>query len=217
MDKIGKLFILFYLLLSKSYKIIITCSSIPNEELETLDRIKYLSDVKNKIREVLFYCSTRYQCRKQTIINYFIWPEDPIPKECTVCDNCIRRMTDNPIYMDIRSDVQKMLEVIDAITKTEQQINRNQVIDVFRQSQAKDIKNHFGHLAVYQEKFTRKLKTKEDAFLLLDDLVLRKIVEEDIILNKSPTSQIYTCSIFISGLVENAFIKANMECWNYLI
>ncbi|CAJ0766385.1 7613_t:CDS:2, partial [Entrophospora sp. SA101] len=45
---------------------------------------------------------------------------------------------------------------------------------------AKDIKNQFGHLPVYQEKFPRILKTKEDAFLLLDDLVLRKLVEEDI-------------------------------------
>ncbi|CAB4475669.1 unnamed protein product [Rhizophagus irregularis] len=112
-----------------------------------------------------------------------------------------------------------MLEVINVITKMEQQqqITRNNVVDVFRQSQAKDVKSRFGHLAVYQEKFTRKLKTKEDAFLLLDDLVLRKIVEEDIILNRTSTGQNYTCSIFVLGLVEDALAKVSIENWKYLI
>lgn len=104
-----------------------------------------------------------------------------------------------------------MLEVINVITKIEQQITRNNVVDVFRQSQAKDVKSQFSHLAVYQEKFKRKLKTKEDAFLLLDDLILRKIVEEDIILSRSSTGQTYTCNIFIFGLVEDALSKASIE------
>ncbi len=110
-----------------------------------------------------------------------------------------------------------MLKVINVITKMEQQITRNNVVDVFRQSQAKDVKSQFSHLAVYQEKFKRKLKTKEDAFLLLDDLILRKIVEEDIILSRSSTGQTYTCNIFIFGLVEDALSKASMENWKYLI
>src|SRR5213082_160852 len=157
---------------------IIIISSISSEEgLEASNRIKYLSDSKNKIREVLFFCSTIYQCRKQAIVNYFAWPEDPSPQECNICDNCIRRATDNPVYTDVRSDMLKMLEVINVITEMgQQQITRNNVVDVFRQSQAKDIKSRFGHLAVYKENFTRKLKTKEDAFLLLDELILRKIV-----------------------------------------
>ncbi|PKC56716.1 hypothetical protein RhiirA1_401926 [Rhizophagus irregularis] len=162
-----------------------------DEGLEASAHIKYLSDAKNKIREVLFYCSNMYQCHKQAIVNYFAWPEDPLPQEYA------------------QSDALKMLEVINVITKMEQQqqITRNNVVDVFRQSQAKDVKSRFGHLAVYQEKFTRKLKTKEDAFLLLDDLVLRKIVEEDIILNRTSTGQNYTCSIFVLGLVEDALAK----------
>jgi hypothetical protein len=112
-----------------------------------------------------------------------------------------------------------MLEIINVITKMEQQqqITRNNVVDVFRQSQIKDVKNRFGHLSIYQEKFTRKLKTKEDAFLLLDDLILRKLVEEDIILNRSSTGQTYTCSVLIFGLAENALAKANTENWKYLI
>jgi len=111
-----------------------------------------------------------------------------------------------------------MLEVINVITNMEQQqITRNNVVDVFRQSQAKDVKSRFSHLPIYQEKFTRKLKTKEDALLLLDNLILSKIVEEDIILNRSLTGQIYTCSIFIFGLVEDAIAKANMQTWKYLV
>src|SRR5436190_15522006 len=122
---------------------IIIISSISSEEgLEASNRIKYLSDSKNKIREVLFYCSTIYQCRKQAIINYFAWPGDPLFQECTVCDNCIQRATDNPVYIDVQPDVRKMLAIIDVITKMEQQqITRNNVVDVFRQSQAKDVKN----------------------------------------------------------------------------
>ncbi|GES96188.1 hypothetical protein GLOIN_2v1786451 [Rhizophagus clarus] len=99
----------------------------------------------------------------------------------------------------------------------QQQITRNNIVDVFRQSQAREVKNRFGNLAVYQEKFTGKLKTKEDALLLLDDLILRKIVEEDIILNRSSTGQTCTCSVFIFGLAEDALTKANIENWNYLI
>ena len=65
-------------------------------------------------------------------------------------------------------------------------ITKNNIIDVFRQSQVKDVKSWFSHLLIYQEKFTRKLKTKEDVLLLLNDLILYKIVE-DIILNRSLT------------------------------
>ncbi|CAG8684064.1 19507_t:CDS:2, partial [Rhizophagus irregularis] len=157
------------------------------EELEASNRIKYLSDTKHKIREVLFYCSTVYQCRKQAISNYFAWPGDPVPQECTLCDNCIRRVTDNPVYIDVQSDVLKMLEIINVTTKMHQQITRNNIVDVFRRSQAKEVKSQF-----------------EDALLLLDDLILRKIVEKDIILNRSSTGQTCTCSVFIFGLAEDA-------------
>ncbi|GBB92844.1 hypothetical protein RclHR1_20650002 [Rhizophagus clarus] len=76
-------------------------SILSEEGLEASNRIKYLSDAKYKIREVLFYCSTVYQCRKQAISNYFAWPGDPVSQECTLCDNCIRRATDNPVYIDV--------------------------------------------------------------------------------------------------------------------
>ncbi|CAG8439407.1 12082_t:CDS:10, partial [Funneliformis mosseae] len=88
--------------------------------------------------------------------------------------------------------VEKMLEIIEIITNERQQITRNNVVDVFHQSQAKNIKNKFGELPIYLEKFLRKLKTKEDAFLLLDDLVLHDLVKEDIILTRSLTAQTFT-------------------------
>ncbi|CAB4426068.1 unnamed protein product [Rhizophagus irregularis] len=110
-----------------------------------------------------------------------------------------------------------MLEIIKIITSERQQITRNNVVDVFRQSQAKDVKNKFGELPIYLEKFSRKLKTKEDAFLLLDDLVLRDLVEEDIILTRSPTAQTFTCSVFILGITDGAIAKTITEDWRYLI
>ncbi|CAJ0866313.1 1128_t:CDS:2, partial [Entrophospora sp. SA101] len=106
------------------------------------------------------------------------------------------RMADNPSFVNVKSNMQKMLEVIDAISKVKQQ---------------------FGHLPVYQEKFPRILKTKEDAFLLLDDLVLRKLVEEDIVLTRSSAGQTCVCSVSILGLTEDAFAKANNQNWIYLI
>ncbi|CAJ0842692.1 8487_t:CDS:2 [Entrophospora sp. SA101] len=105
-------------------------------------------------------------------------------------------MADNPSFVNVKSNMQKMLEVIDAISKVKQQ---------------------FGHLPVYQEKFPRILKTKEDAFLLLDDLVLRKLVEEDIVLTRSSAGQTCVCSVSILGLTEDAFAKANNQNWIYLI
>src|SRR4051794_2995343 len=92
---------------------------------------------------------------------------------------------------------------INVTTKMQQQITRNNIVDVFRQLQTKEVKSQFSHLTVYQEKFTIKLKTKEDPLLLLDDLILRKIVEEDIILNRSLTEQTCTCSIFIFYFTED--------------
>ncbi|CAG8693076.1 8048_t:CDS:10 [Funneliformis caledonium] len=141
------------------------------EEVESIERTKYLSEAKHKIREVLFYCSSIYQCRKKALIDYFAWPGDSTSNECNVCDNCLRC----------------------------------------------DIKNKFRELPIYLEKFSRKLKTKEDAFLLLDDLVLCDLVKEDIILTRSPTAQIFTCSIFIIGITDGAIAKANTEDWQYLI
>src|SRR5436305_526189 len=110
-----------------------------------------------------------------------------------------------------------MLEVIEVIISERQQITRNNVVDVFRQSQAKDVKNKFRELPVYLEKFSRKLKTKEDTFLLLDNLVLRDLVEEDIILTRSLMAQIFTCSVFIIGIADEAIAKTNTEDWRYLI
>ena len=186
-------------------------------EPESIAHTKYLSEAKRKIWEVLFYCSSIYQYRKKAIIDYFAWPGDLASRECNLCDNCLRRASDNPVWVDIRTDVKKMLEIIKIITSEKQQITRNNVVDVFHQSQAKDVKNKFGELPVYLEKFSRKLKTKEDAFLLLDDLVLYDLVEEDIILTRSPTAQTFTCSIFIIGIADGAIAKANAEVWRYLI
>lgn len=42
-----------------------------------------------------------------------------------------------------------MLEIINVTTKMHQQITRNNIVDVFRRSQAKEVKSQFGNLAVY--------------------------------------------------------------------
>ncbi|CAI2193084.1 8449_t:CDS:1 [Funneliformis geosporum] len=100
---------------------------------------------------------------------------------------------------------------VEIIISKRQQIIRNNVINVFHQSQAKDVKNKFKELPVYPEKFLRKLKIKENAFLLLDDLVLRDLVKKNIILTRSPTTQIFTYSVFIIGIADEAITKTNTE------
>jgi hypothetical protein len=56
------------------------------------------------------------------LVNYFAWTGDPTYEVCMVCDNCVRRIVDNPVFVDVKSDMQKMLEVIDAITKVKQYV-----------------------------------------------------------------------------------------------
>ncbi|CAI2190098.1 9487_t:CDS:2 [Funneliformis geosporum] len=112
------------------------------------------------------------------IIDYFAWRKDLASKECNICNNCLQRVSDKPVW-----------------------------------SQAKDIKNKFGELPVYLEKFSRKLKTKEYVFLLLDDLILCDLVKENIILTRLPMAQTFTCSVFIISIADGAIAKTNTEDW----
>jgi hypothetical protein len=98
-------------------------------ETELIERVKYLSEAKHKICEVLFYCSLIYQCRKRAIVDYFAWPGDSGSKECGICDNCFQHISDNPVWIDIKTDVKKMLEIIKIITNERQQITRNNIVD----------------------------------------------------------------------------------------
>ncbi|RHZ84328.1 hypothetical protein Glove_83g55 [Diversispora epigaea] len=227
-----------------------------NEDMESIKRIKYLSQAKQKIRKILFYCSSIYQCRKKAIIEYFAWPEDSIPTRvpqkrsesrigsglhskqkirkilfyCSSIYQCRKKAIieyfawpEDSIPTRVpqkRSEsrigsglhyVERILEIIKSITSEKQQVTRNNIIDIFRQSQAKEVKNQFGELPVYLKNYSRKLKTKEDSFLLLDDMILRNLVIEDIILTKLPTTQILTCSIFILGITDEAFLKVKSE------
>ncbi|CAJ0839989.1 2725_t:CDS:2 [Entrophospora sp. SA101] len=160
-------------------KCIIYCASVKGCE-------NLLSDLQDKVaKEIITMYHGELSAKEKS--------RDPMPEVCMVCDNCVRRMADNPSFVNVKSNMQKI------------------------QSQAKDIKNQFGHLPVYQEKFPRILKTKEDAFLLLDDLVLRKLVEEDIVLTRSSAGQTCVGSVSILGLTEDAFAKANNQNWIYLI
>nr|CAG8616865.1 8250_t:CDS:10 [Entrophospora candida] len=183
----------------------IPCCGLYASTSQPDNKERFLEDILKIINEIevgkcIIYCASVKGCE-----NLLSELQDKVAKEIIA------------MYHDVKLDMQKMLKVIDEITKVKQQVTGNDVVDVFRQSQAKDIKNQFGHLPIYQEKFSRILKTKEDAFLLLDDLVLRKLVEEDIILTKSLSGQTFTCSIFIFGIAEDALTKANNQNWIYLV
>ncbi|CAJ0839992.1 2726_t:CDS:2 [Entrophospora sp. SA101] len=192
-------------------KCIIYCASVKGCE-------NLLSDLQDKVaKEIITMYHGELSAKEKSTKTIVMFNRKDIRTVMGIYSGRQERMADNPSFVNVKSNMQKMLEVIDAISKVKQQVSRNDVVDVFRQSQAKDIKNQFGHLPVYQEKFPRILKTKEDAFLLLDDLVLRKLVEEDIVLTRSSAGQTCVCSVSILGLTEDAFAKANNQNWIYLI
>ncbi|RHZ46886.1 hypothetical protein Glove_606g26 [Diversispora epigaea] len=137
-----------------------------NEEIQNIEHNKYLSKAKQKIREVLFYCSSIYQCRKKIIIDYFAWPEDSSSNECNICDNCLRRINDKPVQIDVQTDVKKILEIVETVT---------------------------------------------------NDMILRGLIKENIILTKLASTQTLICSVFILGITDEAITKAYIENWKYFI
>ncbi|GBC10850.1 hypothetical protein RclHR1_09960001 [Rhizophagus clarus] len=55
---------------------------------ETLTHIKYLSDTKNKMREVLFIVQTCISVVNRQLL-IILHGKDLLPQECNICDNCI--------------------------------------------------------------------------------------------------------------------------------
>ncbi|CAG8601834.1 13825_t:CDS:2, partial [Funneliformis caledonium] len=95
--------------------------------------------------------------------------------------------------LDGKEEIKKLLEVIEYLTQEmDEQICLDDVVDI--------------------------LKTKELIHFALTDLVVRGLIQEDIILQKSfEGSTCLSSSIFIASVVPGAQASANMQIWYYFV
>jgi superfamily II DNA helicase RecQ len=112
------------------------------------------------------------------------------------------------------------LEVVEyLIQETDEQIGPDDVVDVFRGGKTAKIKQkNWDTLPVYPIEKRKVLKTKELVHFALADLVVRGLVQENIILRKLfEGSTSLSSSIVITGVVSGAQANANMQTWYYFV
>lgn len=170
----------------------------------------------------MFFCESQYECRQKLLMQYYSWAGDEEALPCEKCDNCLRRQSHCPIIQDARQDALYMLRVIDAVTNymknNNENTTRDDIVQVFcRSKNASVIKKNLNHLDIYKENYNRILKRQEEVAYLLEDLVIRDLVEVKFKLSKpTPTSQI-TCNLIYIGVTENAVERANIGSWIYSV
>ncbi|CAB4495566.1 unnamed protein product [Rhizophagus irregularis] len=197
---------------------------VAGEESSTndLEYQEYLEERQKKILEVMFFCESQYECRQKLLMQYYSWAGDEEALPCEKCDNCLRRQSHCPIIQDARQDALYMLRVIDAVTNymknNNENTTRDDIVQVFcRSKNASVIKKNLNHLDIYKENYNRILKRQEEVAYLLEDLVIRDLVEVKFKLSKpTPTSQI-TCNLIYIGVTENAVERASIGSWIYSV
>ncbi|KAF0555147.1 ATP dependent DNA helicase [Gigaspora margarita] len=58
-----------------------------------------------------------YTCQQILYYTPFKWTTDPQIPECNICDNCIRRIQDKTIQVNIRNDLLKILNITEKLLK----------------------------------------------------------------------------------------------------
>ena len=164
-----------------------------------------------------------YICRHYLLCNYYAWPGDSIPQSCNDCDNCLRRLKDHPILCDISDDVDRMLEVVEAVTdflnNQQKEASRQDVVHVFCQAKNKSVKEKgLSELQIYKSNLPQKIKKQDDALHLLDWLIIEELVIREIVLRESNTNlSNLSCNLIIYGLKDGAVVEAKSRGWNYLL
>lgn len=136
-----------------------------------------------------------------------------------MCNNCVKRITDKPKLLDGKEEIMKLLEVVEYLTQeTGEQISPEDIIDVFRGGKTAKIKQkNWDTLHVYPTEERRVLKTKELVQFALTDLVVRGLVQEEIILRKPSENRGLSSSIVVIGVVPGAQASVNMQTWHYFV
>ncbi|RIA86919.1 hypothetical protein C1645_828566 [Glomus cerebriforme] len=99
------------------------------------------------------------------------------------------------------------------------QISPDDVIDVFRGGKTAKIKQkNWNTLPVYPTEKRKVLKTKDLVQFALTDLVIRDLVQEEIILQKLfEGSKSLSSSIIVIGVVPDTQANANVQTWCYFV
>ena len=100
-------------------------------------RKQYLDISIHKIYEVLLFCRNQYECRSQIINRYYLWDGDRNSPPCLKCDNCKNRVKDKPTYENCINDVFHLLEIVEEMRNNSNEINEDDVIEVFCKSNTK--------------------------------------------------------------------------------
>ena len=195
----------------------------PNfDESRETNHINYLLNKQKEIFKMIYYCEEHYTCRQMMLYSYYSWPNDqPLPL-CKICDNCIRHAKEKPILYDISIDVVRMIKVVDAVInhlkRKEKEATRDDIINVFCQARNKNVNEKgFSELEIYKLTYNRVVKRQQDAFHLLDRLIIDGLVLSDIVLYKSPNLSNFHCNIVIIGLKESAISEATSKKWEILL
>ena len=112
------------------------------------------------------------------------------------------------------------MEVIEYFTQeTDEQISPDDIVDVFRGGKTTKIKQKkWDTLPIYPTEKRKILKTKELVQFTLTDLVVRDLVQKNIILRKPFEGSIcLSSSIVIASTIPGAQANANMQTWYYFI
>ena len=112
------------------------------------------------------------------------------------------------------------MEVIEYFTQEiGEQIGPDDIVDVFRGGKTAKIKQkNWDTLPVYPTEKRKVLKTKDLVQFALVDLVVRGLVQEEIVLRKPfESSKCLSSSIIVTGIIPGTQANANMQNWFYFI
>nr|CAG8472815.1 410_t:CDS:10 [Entrophospora candida] len=122
---------------------------------------------------------------------------------CWQCDNYIRFQNESTICLDVKTDILKMIEVINEIIE----FNRTTPLD----------KAELSTLISYNEKRTLQVKTKDEACHLLDYLVTCGVIKFDIFVSRPTGNSTYTsCQPIVLGIKEGATAFVHDRMWEFI-
>ncbi|CAG8835764.1 19283_t:CDS:2, partial [Gigaspora margarita] len=161
-----------------NYAIIADDRMSDEDNEQTASQKLYLSKAQFQLFEVMYYCLTFYECRFQQISKYYQLPNDPIPPDCGLCDNCLNHANDCASLKDAKIDILDMLNVISLLCDNNSKIIPSDVVDIF-------------------------CLAKNAHLQTLADLVRRGLVKQTILLSKKANTAHLTCTLVIEGTTEN--------------
>ncbi|CAG8604337.1 11951_t:CDS:2, partial [Gigaspora rosea] len=171
------------------------------------DMANLICKVAKDIFEMVFFCATKYECRMKSLIKHHAWSGDQETGECTKCDNCHRRIKDNPTIKDVTPDIEELLRVVEVLTTNyDHQIIPADVLEEFYDQQ--DFK---------KSRKPKLLSTVELAEFTLQDLIRRGLVLQDIILSRPHETGYISCTLVIEELADGAKEIMKEQEWKYLI